>query len=595
MSFSIQAVFILFLTTALPLKALELGLAKEDAGQAGRFLTQAANARSLGLGSAYVAVADDASAPFWNPAGLSQVERKDVVAMYSSLELDTNYGLFGYAQPALNSGTFGLGIVSLRSGGFDKRSGPGISDRQGSFSVNQSAVLLSHGIRLNPKWSLGETLKVVREEIDRYSGTSFGLDLGLMLRINQKWQAGFVFRNFITPRMKLKNSKDVYPREIRTGVQWAPLRKWTFTSDVYLVEKNQAKLNLGAEWRPVKMISLRTGLNDTEITAGLGFQIGDWDLDYAFGLNTAAPQGTEEFNRSHKFGIHCRFGKNISSEEMALNWQRKGQDALMALEKYMESDILPAPEAISSILETAKQALEHKGYPDPLDLYRAQGYMNFFERKYDKSTYFLSEALLLAGSNSVLEKHYQEAKALMTHEQTQSFADGEMKKIKESFGKGDYRGVLTSCERILSLDPNHIEAKTYQEIAQKRIREPVDLAIRIAKAKIERGHFLEAIKNLTEVQKYDPANATAAELMKEAIRRLEGTQTNSPEEPRVVEVSEDQTKSREFYSQGLIMYSKGDLRGAVKAWEASLQYNGTNQAARNAYNRALVELKDNPQ
>src|ERR1044071_1063220 len=111
-------VLIFALSLASGVRAVNLGLAREDAGQAGALLEFGASARSLGMGHAHTAVAEDASAGYWNPSGLSQIDRKNFVAMYSSLELATDFGYFGFALPTVDYGTFGMGLLSLRSTGF---------------------------------------------------------------------------------------------------------------------------------------------------------------------------------------------------------------------------------------------------------------------------------------------------------------------------------------------------------------------------------------------------------------------------------------------------------------------------------------------
>src|SRR4051812_13270209 len=79
--------------------AVDWGFAAQDGGRAGAFLDFAASARSMGMGHAHVGVADDASAAYWNPAGLAHIERKDVVTSYSSLAMNSSLGVVNFAQP----------------------------------------------------------------------------------------------------------------------------------------------------------------------------------------------------------------------------------------------------------------------------------------------------------------------------------------------------------------------------------------------------------------------------------------------------------------------------------------------------------------
>ncbi len=58
-------------------------------------------ARALGMGGAFVAIADDANAIYYNPAGLTYVEGRDVTSLYSSLLGAGNYLGAGYAQKNL--------------------------------------------------------------------------------------------------------------------------------------------------------------------------------------------------------------------------------------------------------------------------------------------------------------------------------------------------------------------------------------------------------------------------------------------------------------------------------------------------------------
>ena len=61
--------------TTVPMPALA-----EEGSHAAEFLSHGVGARALGMGSSFVSIADDATAAYWNPAGLVQIERRAFAA-----------------------------------------------------------------------------------------------------------------------------------------------------------------------------------------------------------------------------------------------------------------------------------------------------------------------------------------------------------------------------------------------------------------------------------------------------------------------------------------------------------------------------------
>ena len=91
-----------------------------DGGYAGSFLRLGAGARPLGMGGAFTAISDDATASFWNPAGLAQLQKRQIAAAYSQMFEGRRQGLLGLACPS-PLGTVGLGWMSYGVGGISKR------------------------------------------------------------------------------------------------------------------------------------------------------------------------------------------------------------------------------------------------------------------------------------------------------------------------------------------------------------------------------------------------------------------------------------------------------------------------------------------
>ena len=77
--------FIYFYILIASLIPITTSIAADEGAHAAEFLSHGVGARALGMGSAFVAIADDATATYWNPAGLTKVKKHSFSAMYSIL------------------------------------------------------------------------------------------------------------------------------------------------------------------------------------------------------------------------------------------------------------------------------------------------------------------------------------------------------------------------------------------------------------------------------------------------------------------------------------------------------------------------------
>ena len=85
----------------------------DSAGRAGAFLKMGVGARALGMGSAFVGLADDSTAAFWNPAGLAQLQKHEASFMHANLTLDRTYNFFNYAHVLKTKKGDKNGVVAL--------------------------------------------------------------------------------------------------------------------------------------------------------------------------------------------------------------------------------------------------------------------------------------------------------------------------------------------------------------------------------------------------------------------------------------------------------------------------------------------------
>ncbi len=591
----IHALILLF-TSSAGWSAVDLGFAKEDGGRPGAFLDFAASARSMAMGRAFVGVADDASAAYWNPAGLAQLQRKDFVATYASLFGNTGFGSINFAQPTVDMGTFGIGLVSLNTTGVPRRDLNGVED--GEFNASQMGLLLSNGYELGSALSVGSSLKVIRQQVDTYAATGYGLDGSAMFRLSPTIQIGAVVRNILAPKIKLRSESETYPLDIRLGTKWQVTHKLLMAVDADKTTGRSLKPLLGSEWQFNDLIALRLGLNESEITTGLGLRYKDWGLDYAFAYNDAV-NGLSDLGASHRLGFHFGFGKKVSEQAASARWQKKGEQVWAQLKTCMNSNDC-APEEIQRLTSATKQVVRHQGFTRALDLYTAQGYVAYLNHEYERSVQAFSEALALSPQNAELTDLIQRARAEMTEASSRELINVELKRITESYSKGDWKTTVKACEKVLSFQPDNVEAATYLHDAKQRIEEPIEREMKIATLKFGRGEYLDAMKSLQRVKELDPDNIEASKMTNQAIAALEKQAadqfgvTGETSRPGSGTVRPNTEQSRDLYSKGLVLYSQGDIKAAAAMWEQAVRADTNNALARSAYNRAQIEMNEKP-
>lgn len=273
--------------------------ASGDAGQPGSFLNFGAGARALGMGKAYVGLADDATAVYWNPSCLSKIHSNELVILHAIMFEDTTYDFISFSYPTLNIGTFGLGVTYLRSTGFEGRTGN--NEAIGSFDETNLAVFFSYGVKLFKNAGAGTSIKIINQAIGEFKGYAVGIDFGLWYAPFDFLGLGLMVENVLQPRMKLKDEEEVYPVGLKLGtnIKLAD-NKVNINIDAGKTGASGIKLKGGAEYRPYEYFAVRAGLDETEITGGLGVYYKEYGLEYAL--------GSQSLGFSHRVSFSWTFG-----------------------------------------------------------------------------------------------------------------------------------------------------------------------------------------------------------------------------------------------------------------------------------------------
>lgn len=267
------------------------------------FLKNGAGARAIGMGKAYIAIADDVDAGYWNPAGLSNLKTVGINAMSSDLYglgIYYNYLGIGATIPSSsadrNFGSAALSVIRLDVGDMQEYDADGNKIEGSVFKDVETAIFISYGIRFAANIAVGANLKYIMQSIYKYSGWGIGADLGVLYSPVKGLSLGLVLQDIIPPEIKLRDVGEVSRAslKVRTGASYAiPLSgnfKWLFAIGVDLPVKEfttsgssyQAlKGYLGTEF-DMNILKIRAGSDNGKINAGAGLAIDIWRVDYAF-------------------------------------------------------------------------------------------------------------------------------------------------------------------------------------------------------------------------------------------------------------------------------------------------------------------------
>ena len=320
--------------------------ADETAGAPGEWLTQFSTARVLGLGGAYVAVATDPLGVLWNPAGLSFMDQHELRFENARLFEDTGINSVSLAVPGSRLPSFGVTMVALRSGGFERTNE--MNDALGTFDEGETAYLLTLAHGITPRLALGANFKLVQQSVEASSGAGFGMDVGGIASLTPDLRVGLMVANLGGPSITLRDVPETYPMLVRGGLSLALFAGRGLVS----VQADHSRglgmrFHGGTEYWILPTFGLRAGYEDGRGSGGLSYRFKpQYQLDYA-----AADQ---PLGVSHRAGLSVRFGGFFASSKadpeafsptgehpvtrIALNARTKADSDRWALEILNKSD-----------------------------------------------------------------------------------------------------------------------------------------------------------------------------------------------------------------------------------------------------------------
>lgn len=485
-------------------------------GQAAEFLQFGASARAMAM-KAYFSVSNDASSVYYNPAGLVECDRKEIIALHTELfpNTQTIYDFIGFVYPTMKYGVFSLGINQLLSTGFEKievkfdpMSGDILNiENKGTFDDRQLAILLGYGKEVYERINIGVGFKFISRRLDVYTDTMAGLDISCLITgINTHLpllNIAVSVKNLISANIgtedklpiifKLGFSHRFFKRVLEVKKRQTQIQQEISVEEAYYrlilgldIEKNinsEFKWMLGTEYWLFDFLALRLGFEGLsylkETTAGVGFRYRDYSVDYSFAYH--------ELGFSHRISAGMKWGDSVkfNKEETVKKLVNE------AIARYTKGQFLEA----SKVLQTALQI-----DPNKKDV-----------KKMLENLLFITAYITSATDDT--EEHIGIRKAV------EAFMENDLSTTVNSLRYAYYKNPANKTlhqllNRMEQLAGMPLTEAYREEIAGWSI---IDKKIYEAREDVLNGRYTDAIRRCQEILNLEPKNVTALEIMGSAF------------------------------------------------------------------------------
>jgi opacity protein-like surface antigen len=306
------------------------------------FLEVGVGARAIAMGGAFVSTANDASAIYWNPAGLGRLSRPEIMFVHTEWLADINFDFAGAVIPLGRFGTLGASLTTVGMGDMEVRT-VNLPEGTGEyFQARDMALGISYGLSLTDRFALGFNAKYIYQKIWKETAQGMALDIGtLYVTAFHGLRIGAALTNFgtnmkldgedllvyydVDPNQmgnndrvfaKLETSSWPLPLNFQAGIAFELLQsrphRLTIATEAMHPNNNNESLQLGAEYAFHEMFFLRGGYRnlfqeDSEegLTLGAGFA-----AQFLSRLRVILDYAYADFGRlenAHRFSFIMRF------------------------------------------------------------------------------------------------------------------------------------------------------------------------------------------------------------------------------------------------------------------------------------------------
>jgi long-subunit fatty acid transport protein len=272
-----------------------------------QFLKIGVGGRAAAMGESFVAISDDASALYWNPAGLAQFKTNQVIFSHNVWLVDINHDFLGAVYHLDSDNTFGISLTSLSMEKMPVTTEFSPFGNGEYFGFSDIALSVSYARKMTEQFSFGGTVKYIEETLDKLKMRGVMIDIGTFYRTGLgSTRFAVTVSNFgaelapdgevvlIGKRTKSEWQSFAPPTMFRIGFAFEPYQdeQHSVTTSIQLnhPNDNSENVSLGVEYSWSRMLFLRGG-----------YKINVEEQNYSFGAGVKVPISIAEFTFDYAF------------------------------------------------------------------------------------------------------------------------------------------------------------------------------------------------------------------------------------------------------------------------------------------------------